>query len=165
MTKRPKLRTAGNADRVCALLAEGCTLRQIAGELRIESASSITDWVRADAEFAAHYARAMELRCERMAEEILEIADDNYTGPDGRADNGAVQQARLRVDSRRWLLSKLMPRKYGDKITQEITGEEGGALITRIELVPVAPKPRPELPARDGGDEATVPLLRALPSR
>ena len=100
-----------------------------------------------------------------MAEEILEIADDNYTGPDGRADNGAVQQARLRVDSRRWLLSKLMPRKYGDKITQEITGEEGGALITRIELVPVAPKPRPELPARDGGDEATVPLLRALPSR
>jgi hypothetical protein len=53
MTKRPKLRTPENADRICALLAEGRTLRQIARELRIESASSITDWVRGDAEFAA----------------------------------------------------------------------------------------------------------------
>jgi hypothetical protein len=53
-----------------------------------------------DCEFAVHYARAMELRCEKMAEEILEISDDNYTGPDGRGDNALVQQARLRVDSR-----------------------------------------------------------------
>ena len=75
---------------------------------------------RSSAEFAVHYARAMELRCEKMAEEILEISDDNYTGPDGRGDNALVQQARLRVDSRRWLLSKLMPKKYGDRITQEI---------------------------------------------
>jgi hypothetical protein len=47
----------------------------------------------------------MELRCEKMTEKILEIADNNYTGLDGRADNALVQQASLRVDSRRWLLS------------------------------------------------------------
>ena len=54
-----------------------------------------------------------------------------------------VQHARLRSENRRWLLSKLAPKKYGDKIVQEITGDDGGALITRIELVPVAARPRP----------------------
>ena len=60
----------------------------------------------------------------------------------------------------------MMPRQFGDKVTQEITGEDGSALITRIELVPVAPNPRREdLPAPDGGNEVTVTSLRALPSR
>ena len=69
-------------------------------------------------------------------------------------------------DNRKWLLSKMLPKQFGDKVTQEIVGEDGGALITRIELVPVDPRPRPEeLPAQDGGDEATVTPLRALPSR
>ena len=50
------------------------------------------------------YTRAREQGYERMAEEILEISDDNYTGSDGRGDNALVQQARFRVDARRWLL-------------------------------------------------------------
>ncbi len=51
----------------------------------------------------------------------------------------------MMADSRRWYLSTAMPKKYGDKITTEITGEDGGALITRIELVPVAARPRPQI--------------------
>ena len=101
-----------------------------------------------------------------MAEEIIAISDANYTGPDGLVDNGAVQQARLRVDNRKWLLSKMLPKQFGDRVTQEITGDNGGALITRIELVPVDPPPRPEeLPASGGDNEATVMPMRALPSR
>ena len=68
-------------------------------------------------------------------------------------------------DNRKWLLSKMLPKQFGDRVTQEIVGGGDQPLITRIELVPVAPKPRPELPARDGGDDATVTPLRALPSR
>ena len=52
-----------------------------------------------------------------------------------------------------------MPRKYGDKITQELVGDTEQPIVTRIELVAVYP------PARDGGDEAMVTPLRALPSR
>jgi hypothetical protein len=57
-----------------------------------------------------------------MAEEILEIADnvggDMMTLADGREviDNAVVQRDRLRVDARKWLLAKLQPKKYGEKI-------------------------------------------------
>ena len=116
----------------------------------------------------------MELRCELLAAEILEISDDSsndWMAREGRIvpDHENVQRSRLRVDSRRWLLSKLMPRKYGDRITAEIAGDPHAPVVTRIELVPIAPVVRAarpeELPARDGGDEATVTPLRALPSR
>jgi hypothetical protein len=75
----------------------------------------------------------------------MALSDQDFVGPDGFVDNGKVQAARLQTDSRRWFLSKLMPKRYGDKVTQEITGEDGGALISRIELIPVPPRPRPEI--------------------
>jgi len=45
--------------------------------------------------FAARYARARAIGCERLAEELLLISDDPCLGPDGYVDNGAVQRARL----------------------------------------------------------------------
>jgi hypothetical protein len=59
------------------------------------------------------YARATEMRAELMANELLEIADKKSKSKD---DNIKVQRDRLRVDSRKWLLAKLHPKKYGDKI-------------------------------------------------
>ena len=125
---------------------------------------------RDDPEFAVRYARAMELRCERMAEEILEIADDSSNDWMEREglivpDHENVQRSRLRVDSRKWVLSKLMPRKYGDRVTQEITGDANAPLITRIELVSVYPPSRPELDHENRVSKATVTPLRALPPR
>jgi len=68
------------------------------------------------------YARACEDRAELIADEILTISDnvgkDIVKLPDGRevVDNAVIQRDRLRVDSRKWLLAKLQPKKYGDKI-------------------------------------------------
>lgn len=116
-----KLRTPDNAERVCTLLAEGYTLRQVAKEIGC-TAPAITTWAREDDEFATRYARAMELRCERMAEEILEISDDgsnDWMEREGEAvaDHEHIQRSKLRVDSRKWLLAKMMPKKYGDRLT------------------------------------------------
>lgn len=58
-----------------------------------------------------------------MADELIEISDANFTGPDGRADNALVQAARLRSDNRKWLLSKLLPKKYGDKAASPVRGQ------------------------------------------
>ena len=75
-----------------------------------------------DEEKLKRYARATELRAEIMAEEILTIADntggDTITLPDGRevTNHEVVNRDRLRVDARKWLLAKLQPKKYGDKI-------------------------------------------------
>ena len=76
-----------------------------------------------------------------MAEEILDIADDS--GGDWVEDKlnpEVVARARLRVDSRKWILSKLVPKKYGDKVDLTHAGPDGGAIITRVENVIIDPK-------------------------
>jgi hypothetical protein len=62
---------------------------------------------------AKRYARACEMRAEVMANEILEISD---------AEDKDYNRDRLRVDSRKWLLSKLQPKRYGDKVEHEVSG-------------------------------------------
>lgn len=85
-----------------------------------------------DREFADQYARAMEVRAETLFDEILDIADDGHNdwmertfGEDTRwVENGeALRRSALRVDARKWALSKMQPKKYGDKIA--IGGADG----------------------------------------
>jgi hypothetical protein len=79
------------------------------------------------------YARACEMRADKMAEEMIEIADSNeedtITDEKGieRANNAAVQRDRLKVDTRKWLLAKMHPKKYGDKIDMTSGNEPLGA--------------------------------------
>jgi hypothetical protein len=56
----------------------------------------------------------------------------------------AIERARIRIDARKWTMSKIAPKKYGEKITQEQTGPNGEAIkhehIHRVERVIVDPK-------------------------
>jgi hypothetical protein len=101
------------------------------------SQSTFNLWVNEDAELAAEYARAREDLIERIANEVLELSDaDVGMQPDGKKDWAAVQKHRLQVDSRKWLLSKLAPKKFGDKL--ELTGDPDRPLaIQKIERVVV----------------------------
>lgn len=74
--------------------------------------------------FRDHYARAKEIQLDHMAEEIISIADS--------ADKEDHQVARLRVDTRKWLLSKLVPKKYGDRVEQFISGPDGAPIQAAI---------------------------------
>ena len=166
---RPTLYTPAIADEICDRLAAGESLRSICSDPHMPSDSIVQLWAgeesEARPEFVGRYARARQRGYERLADELIAISDDPCLF-DGKPDNVLVQRARLMSDNRKWLLSKMLPRQFGDKVTQEITGDNGGALITRIELVPVDPPRRlEELPAPEGGDEVTVTPLRALPSR
>jgi hypothetical protein len=89
--------------------------------------STFMRWVDADAELAERYAHAREDLIERMANEVLELADSDVpeTG-DGKRDWQAIQQRKLQVDSRKWLLSKLAPKKYGDRL--ELAGDKENPL-------------------------------------
>jgi len=88
--------------------------------------------------FCDQYVRAREAQADRLAEEILEIADDGsndtYTDENGneRTNQEVVARSRLRVDARKWLASKMAPKKYGDKIQQEVSGADGGPLVVEI---------------------------------
>jgi hypothetical protein len=91
-------------------------------------------WVNEDAELAAEYARAREDLIERIANEVIELSDaDVGMQPDGKKDWAAVQKHKLQVDTRKWLLSKLAPKKYGEKI--EVSGDPANPLVQRIERV------------------------------
>ena len=99
--------------------------------------STFNLWLNQDAELAAEYARAREDLIERMAQEVLELSDvDVGLQPDGKRDWAAVQKHKLQVDTRKWLLSKLAPKKFGDKL--ELTGDPDRPLaIQKIERVVV----------------------------
>lgn len=90
------------------------------------NASTIHGWVLDDREgFHKQYARAREMQAEMMFDEILDIADDGsndlMTITKGDVsynveDREVTNRSRLRVDSRKWYLSKVLPKKFGDKI-------------------------------------------------
>jgi hypothetical protein len=146
-----KLRTPENARRICDLTEQGYSLRQIAREIAC-TRPAIQLWISEDerknggAAIASRYARAKEAGLELLAEQVIEIADDrSFIGhPDASA---IVQQQRLAVDTRKWFLSKMLPRKFGDRI--EISGDPDAPVVSRIELVAVHPRPQVEPPTID----------------
>jgi hypothetical protein len=75
------------------------------------------DQLRRDPELRARYQEAVEDRADRLAEELLELADSKIPQDlDGPARSAFVQQLRLRVDARKWAAAKLRPRTYGDRV-------------------------------------------------
>ncbi|MHC2462104.1 terminase small subunit-like protein [Bradyrhizobium embrapense] len=140
---------------ICDRMAEGESLRTICKAEDMPARSTVFLWLAAHKEFSDLYARATDARAHLLAEEILEISDDGrndtYKDDDGHVitDHDVIARSRLRVDSRKWLAARLAPRKYGDRVLQEHTGADGGAIkqeVTRIELV-AAP-----MPANMGGE-------------
>lgn len=95
------------------------------------SQSCLNDWLNADPDLAADYARARSDLIEFYADQTMKIADEPVAlTADGKIDTGAVQKQRLQVDTRKWLLSKMAPKKYGDKI--EVSGDASAPLTVQI---------------------------------
>lgn len=88
-------------------------------------------WLAEDKDFSDQYARAKEHQCDLMAEELIEISDDDSLDmaftEEGKQyiDKEHINRSRLRVDTRKWILCKLKPKKYGEKIGVEHSGEVG----------------------------------------
>ena len=99
------------------------------------SHSTFLMWVGDDAELANKYTRAREDLLERMASDLIDIADRPVGSTDsGATDSGAVADKKVQIDTRKWLLSKLAPKKYGEKL--EVSGDAANPIaIQRIERV------------------------------
>lgn len=100
---------------------------------------TVLKWLATLPEFVTQYAHAREAQADAYADEIADIADDATNdwmekfGKDGTAigyqvDQEAINRSRLRVDARKWIASKLKPKKYGEKISTELTGADGGPI-------------------------------------
>lgn len=112
---------------------------------------------RADA-----YARARDAGWRALADECMTISDDGsndtYVDEDGRTrtDHDVIARSRLRVDTRKWLLSKMLPKVYGERTAVEMGGPDGGPITLSFESLlpranPATPAPSAPLP----GDGST----------
>jgi hypothetical protein len=131
---RPSDYTPEIADEICTRLANGESLRAICGSDRddfMPSIGTVLRWVGEKPDFQKQYARAREIQAETHADDIVTIADgDRFADPDAVG----VARDRLRVDARKWVASKLLPKKYGDKVQTEVSGPDGGAIQTETKL-------------------------------
>ncbi len=124
---------------ICKEIASGKSLVKILQQEGMPNYQTVLGWLCRDDEpykgFSGMYARAREDQADFLADEILEIADDSsrdtVKDEDGnyRMDTEWVQRSRLRVDSRKWIASKLKPRKYGEKLDLEHSGNASKPII------------------------------------
>lgn len=92
------------------------------------------DWVTNDQTLPEQYARARSTYHDSLADEIMTLADEEIDKDDfGKTDNGLVQQRRTQIDARKWYLSKVAPKQYGDRLT--LAGDEDNPVaVTAVEL-------------------------------
>lgn len=135
---RPSLYTEDLANEICIAISLSTQGLEHICEAHdgFPNPDTIYTWRIKHNEFAEKYARARESQMELMAQEILEIADE--TGRDTKvikhgdhetevADSEWINRSRLRVDTRKWLMSKLAPKKYGDRTV--LAGDPDAPLV------------------------------------
>lgn len=130
---RPTKYTPALAAVICSRIADGESLRAMCATPDMPDRVTVFRWIAAHDEFRNQYARAREAQADTLFEEILDIADDgwndSYVDDNGtrRTDQEVIARSRLRVDARKWMASKLAPKKYGDR--QEIDHTSKGEQI------------------------------------
>lgn len=127
MTGRPTDYTLELSDEICAKVSNGQSMRKIAQDEAMPCSTTMFRWLREKKEFKQQYDIAKAECADMYAEEIIEIADDkaddyieirdeNGLTGDTKLNPEHVQRSRLKVDARKWVASKLKPKKYGDKV-------------------------------------------------
>jgi len=118
-------------------LLNGKSLRQAIKKVGKPNRDTFNTWLSKDKEMSDQYARTIELRADDLFDEIIEIADEtenDFKTIEGRevVNNEAIQRSRLRVDARKWALSKMLSSKYGDKVEQTIKVEKEPPLFPDV---------------------------------
>lgn len=114
---RPPEITRDHLVAVCGLIADGASGKKACESVGISKASFFNH-ISKDKDILDLYGKALESKAETLFDEIIEISDN--------PGNETVQRDRLKIDARKWVVVKMLPQKYGDKISQEITGAGGG---------------------------------------
>lgn len=113
---RPSIYTEELAAEICRRIASGQSLRAICKEEGMPHRDTVLGWLfhKKHDGFSDQYAQALRFRAETYAEEIVDVSDEAEDHPVSR---------RVRVDARKWVVSKLLPRVYGDKVAVEHSGQ------------------------------------------
>jgi len=105
--------TQETADEICEWISKGKSLRSYCGQEGKPDQTTVLRWCGDNEEFRKQYAQAREAQADHYADEIVEIADSD----------DAPDKARVRIDARKWVAGKLRPKKYGEKVDVDHSGE------------------------------------------
>ena len=135
-TGRSSEYTPEKATFICLRIASGESLRKITADPDMPCQATVFNWLSREKSFLEQYMRAREAQMEVMAQEIIDIADDSsrdtiVTEDGSKPDAEWINRSRLRVDTRKWLMSKLAPKKYGDKITHAGDSDQPLEVVVR----------------------------------
>ena len=128
------------ARAICTEIAGGRSVREICRDPKMPCLRSVFAWLAQHEEFREMYRAAREAQADYIFDEILEIADDgrNDWRERQQEDGGTVMvlnkehvnRSRLRIDARKWVLARMNAKKYGERVSTELTGANGGPIKT-----------------------------------
>lgn len=128
---RPSGCTPEVTEEICMRLSTGESLVGICKDDHMPALGTVMGWFNGQhEEFSERYARAQAARSEYLMAELEAIADTPCK------DSTEAQHRRLQVDTRKWIISKLYPRKYGDRVEQILSGDVKVETITRTVIDP-----------------------------
>lgn len=116
-------------NKIIKHIEEGNSLRAALSLIDTPCKNTFFKWLEEDDDKMNQYARACEDRADVIFEQIISIADESdrdiktVDGGKEVIDNEVVQRSRLKIDARKWMLSKMNPKKYGDRVENVLTGE------------------------------------------
>lgn len=128
------------AVEICTRLSDGESLRSICLSDDMPGKTTVFRWLGENEAFRDQYTRAREAQADTLFDEMLDIADDTAKDiVEGAVDQEHIQRTKLRIETRKWMAGKLRPKKYGDKIEHEHSGNLNHT-VSKIELVGVNPE-------------------------
>ena len=135
---RPTSFTQEIADTICERLMHGETLRQIVLDEAMPHRATVHRWLATNETFRDQYAQAREYQADTIFDEMFDIADDGSNdwmlrkqGDDEIEviNHEHIQRSRLRIDTRKWALARMAPKKYGEKIETTLKGDSDAPLV------------------------------------
>jgi hypothetical protein len=119
------------SEEICERLSNGETGASVCRDPKMPTWAVLQRWRRKHTDFDHRYRIAREACCEYYADDIVDIADDGRNDyvvrTDGRKvfDREAFERSRLRVDTRKWTVSKILRHVYGDKSEVDVRTPDG----------------------------------------
>ena len=140
---RPTIYSIKLVNEICERIAHGESLKSLCALPEFPAMSTVFEWLANPdyADFAEKYTRAREAFADGLVDDLLPIADDgsndwmekNFAGQTSWVENGeATRRSVLRVDARKWIASKLQPKKYGDKLDLNHSGNVNHGLTAEL---------------------------------
>ena len=129
---------------ICTHITEKKTLIQIYHNENIPTTWTIKKWVTKHEEFDTMYAKTREIQINTFTNQIIEIAEDgsnDWIEKETKKnrlietlDHEHFERSKLRIDTRKFLMSKITRHKYGEKITQKHTKKDNSNLTIKIHI-------------------------------